>query len=104
MFTTTVSQGIGALNTLWQLGLRVPEDISVIAHADMPLSEYLVPPLTAVKMPLAELGVAGVDALLTQIETGATTEIVIDDLPELVVRGSTAPPRDGALITRPRTC
>jgi LacI family transcriptional regulator len=93
LFTTTVSQGIGALNALWQLGLRVPEDVSVVAHADMPLSGYLVPPLTAVKMPLAELGAAGVDALLEQIDAGRTGDIVIPDLPELAVRGSTGPPR-----------
>jgi LacI family transcriptional regulator len=97
LFMTTVSQGIGALNALWQLGLRVPEDVSLVAHADMPLSEYLVPPLTAVKMPLAELGAAGVDALLAQMDGGAMGDVVIDDQPELVVRGSTAPPRGSPL-------
>jgi LacI family transcriptional regulator len=90
IFTSTVSQGIGAINALWQAGLRVPDDVSVIAHADMPLAEYLVPPLTAVQMPLAELGAAGVDALLEQIETGETREIVVDAAPTLAVRESTA--------------
>ena len=92
LFPTTVSQGIGVLHALWELDLRVPGDLSVVAHADMPLAEYLVPPLTAVQMPLAELGAAGVDALVEQIQAGATREVVVEARPSLVVRHSTAPP------------
>jgi LacI family transcriptional regulator len=105
LFTTTVSQGIGALHALWELGVRVPDDLSLVAHADMPLAEYLVPPLTAVQMPLAELGAAGVDALVEQIETGATHDVLVAAQPTLAVRGSTGPPRSGrllALIETPR--
>jgi DNA-binding LacI/PurR family transcriptional regulator len=93
IFTSTVSQGIGAINALWKAGLKVPDDVSVIAHADMPLAGYIVPPLTAIQMPLAELGAAGVDALLEQIETGETREIVVDAAPTLALRSSTCPPR-----------
>lgn len=92
LFATTVSQGIGALHALWELGLEVPGDISLVAHADIPLAGYLVPPLTAVQMPLAELGAAGVDVLVEQIQTGATREVVVEARPRLVVRQSTAPP------------
>jgi DNA-binding LacI/PurR family transcriptional regulator len=67
--------------------------VSLVAHADMPLAEFLVPPLTAVRMPLAELGAAGVDALLGQIETGETHDVVVDAPAMLVVRASTAAPR-----------
>jgi LacI family transcriptional regulator len=95
LFTTTVSQGIGALHALWELGLRVPHDVSLVAHADMPLAEYLVPPLTAVQMPLAELGAAGVDALVEQIQTGRTRDLVVDARPSLAIRHSTAPPPRG---------
>jgi LacI family transcriptional regulator len=95
LFTTTVSQGIGALHVLWELGVRVPDDLSLVAHADIPLAEYLVPPLTAVQMPLAELGAAGVDALVEQIRTGATHDVLVPAEPALVVRGSTCAPRAG---------
>lgn len=93
IFTSTVSQAIGVLNVAWRLGRRVPGDLSVVAHADVRLAEFLVPPLTAVQMPLAELGAAGVDALVAQIETGQATDVVLGAAPTLAVRGSTAPPR-----------
>jgi LacI family transcriptional regulator len=100
LFTTTVSQGVGALHALWEWGLRVPADVSLVAHADMPLAGYLVPPLTAVQMPLAELGAAGVDALVEQIQTGTTRDVVVVAGPSLVLRDSTAPPRGGPLSAR----
>lgn len=90
VFTSTASQGIGVLNVAWKLGIPVPERLSVIAAADMPLSEFLVPPLTAVAMPLAELGAAAVDALIHEIEGGQISDQVIETRPRLVVRESTA--------------
>jgi LacI family transcriptional regulator len=93
IFTSTVSQAVGVLNVAWRAGLRVPRDLSIVAHADMRLAEFLVPPLTAVRAPLGELGAAGVDALLEQIRSGATRDVVVTSEPELVLRGSTAPPR-----------
>jgi DNA-binding LacI/PurR family transcriptional regulator len=87
-----VSQGVDALHALWERGLRVPADASLVAHADMPLAGYLVPPLTAVQMPLAELGAAGVAALVEHVQTGATRDVVVAAEPALIVHASTAPP------------
>jgi LacI family transcriptional regulator len=104
IFASTASQGIGVLNTLWRLGLAVPDDVSVVAHADVRLAEYLVPPLTAVQMPLPELGAAGVDALIEQIQTGATRDVLVDVGPALAVRGSTGParPETARVALKPR--
>jgi LacI family transcriptional regulator len=92
IYTNTVSQAAGVLNAAWRLGVAVPAALSVVAHADMKLADYLVPSLTAVHMPLAELGAAAVDALAEQIETGATRDIVLAAQPELIVRSSTVRP------------
>jgi len=92
VYASTVSQATGILNRAWRLGLRVPDDLSVIAHAEMPLADYLVPPLTTVHMPLGELGAAGVDALVDQIAGGATRDVVVTTPPTVVVRASTASP------------
>jgi DNA-binding LacI/PurR family transcriptional regulator len=43
----------------------------------MPLAGYLMPPLTAVQMPLAELGAVRVAALVEQVQTGATGDVVV---------------------------
>ena len=48
VYTSTVSQAAGVLSRAWRLGLEVPTRLSVVAHAEMPLADYLVPPLTTV--------------------------------------------------------
>lgn len=93
-YTGTVSQAVGVLNLAWRLGLRVPDDLSIVAHADTALAEFLVPPLTAVRLPLTELGAAGVDALVDQVENGTTADLVLGTEPVLAVRASTGPPPD----------
>jgi DNA-binding LacI/PurR family transcriptional regulator len=72
----------------------VPEDVSLISYDDMPLAEFLRPPVTTIKMPLAELGAAGVDALLDQLRGGTPRDVTIAAEPEIVVRMSTAEPRE----------
>ena len=45
--------------------VRCPEDISMVGLHDIPQAAYLNPPLTTVRMPLAELGSRSVDMLLS---------------------------------------
>ena len=65
----------------------------MVSFDDVALAEYLRPPLTTVRMPLAELGAAAVDALLEQLDGGEPRDVVVETRPEVVVRASTAPPR-----------
>jgi LacI family transcriptional regulator len=71
-------------------GLRVPEDVSVVGLHDIPQAAYLNPPLTTVRMPLAELGSRAVDMILGMLNGAATADVMVASLPELIVRGSTA--------------
>ena len=91
--TGGLSQAIGALHAASRLGLHVPDDLSVISHDDMPLADFLQPPLTTVRMPLAELGAAAVDALIDQLLGGEPHDVVVETEPEIVVRSSTSTPR-----------
>jgi LacI family transcriptional regulator len=93
IFTGTVSQALGVLNVAWERGIQVPDELSVLAHADNQLAEYAVPPLTAVRMPLGELGAEAVTALVVQIETGASRDVLVGAAPCLALRASTAFPR-----------
>jgi LacI family transcriptional regulator len=70
----------------------VPEELSVVAYDDLPLADYLTPPLTTIRMPLAELGATAVDALVEQILGAEPEDVVVPGGPEVVVRGSTAAP------------
>lgn len=86
-----VASAIGALHTARLAGVRVPDDLSVIAIHDLTISAYLDPPLTAVRMSLAGLGARAVDLLLTRDPDEPVHEVVAGPV-DLIQRGSTAPP------------
>jgi LacI family transcriptional regulator len=84
----------GALDAARQLGLRVPDDLSIIGFDDLPASAHTAPPLTTVRQPLYEMGRAGTRALLSLI---ARQPLAADDIrlpTKLIVRGTSAPPHD----------
>lgn len=93
IYTSSVTQAAGVLSFAWHHGISVPEQLSVISYADTPLAESLVPPLTAITMPLEQLGRAGVDMLLDELEGVEPHDVTIRDDLRIVERASTAGPR-----------
>lgn len=87
---------IGAIRAAGALGLRVPADLSVIALHDWPLAEFTEPPLSTVAMPVAELGVRAVDALVAAIEQRDLEAGMLPTEPRLIARDSTGPPPQNA--------
>ncbi|MGV8895224.1 MAG: LacI family DNA-binding transcriptional regulator [Rhodoglobus sp.] len=88
-----VNAALGALLEARTLGLRVPEDLSIVAMHDAWTAENAWPPLTTVRMPLYELGSHAMSAIFERITKGTVVdEVVSDPAPELVIRESTAPP------------
>ncbi|MCS7264673.1 MAG: GntR family transcriptional regulator [Armatimonadetes bacterium] len=81
----------GTLKIAKELGLKVPEDLSLVAFDDPPSAGYLDPPLTTVRQPLAELGRRGVFKLVALLE-GQQMPLSEKLATELIVRASTAPP------------
>ena len=92
---TAVFAGSSVLNLqvlagLKQLGLRVPEDVSVVGYDESPWDALLEPPLTTVATPARRLGVAAAEHLCRIIGDGHGPEPVAVRLePHLVVRAST---------------
>lgn len=80
---------LGAIRGVRSLGLRVPEDVSVVGYDDSPLIAFVDPPLTTVHQPVGNLCQAVVSALLSEIDgvPGSSTELLFRA--ELIVRGST---------------
>jgi LacI family transcriptional regulator len=74
-----------------EVGLKLPDDLSVIGVDDPPSAEHLSPPLTAVRQPLVRLGRAAVDALVSLRQSDGKAKTLLLDA-ELVVRVSTCPP------------
>ena len=87
---------LGALLAVRELGLRVPDEVSVVSFDDMEWAPLANPPLTALAQPTYEMGATAARMLLDKIEkkaTGSPSKLFME--PELVVRESTGPPASG---------
>jgi LacI family transcriptional regulator len=85
---------LGCYSVAQRHGLRVPEDISIVGYNDTRFTDKFCPPLTTVRVPLYEIGVKAAELLLDGIVSPHQTTVSMRLTPDLVVRGSTAPPRD----------
>ena len=83
---------LGAYDELRSQGLRVPEDMSVTGHNDMPLVDMVEPPLTTIRLPHRELGWRAAEMLFDEIEGRSLSASTVVLRPELVVRASTRAP------------
>ncbi|GAA2366432.1 LacI family DNA-binding transcriptional regulator [Dactylosporangium salmoneum] len=84
---------LGALRAAAERGLRVPADLSVAGFDDIEVSRATSPMLTTVRQPLAELGRMAVTMLLRMMGGHELDALHVELATDLVVRGSTAPPR-----------
>ena len=88
---------LGALAECQSGGIRVPDDISITGFDDLDISAQIIPPLTTIHVPLAEMGELAADFLVSQINNENSllhTEIDTD----LMVRSTTAKPRSSLFI------
>ena len=91
LIVANANAALGALAQIHTLGLRVPEEISLVSIHDIWFADATWPPITAVKMPNYELGKLAIDMLLKQMETGIIEKIILTNPPnQLVVRSSTS--------------
>lgn len=80
---------LGAVRAVRSMGMRVPEDISVVGYDDSTLIPFTDPPLTTVRQRVIPMGEAAVQALLDEIAGIAPPRAEYVFRPELVVRAST---------------
>lgn len=69
IFAIADVMAIGAIRALWENGLRVPEDVSVIGVDGLPLGDYLVPQLSTVSQGVRQMAMRSVEILLDSIES-----------------------------------
>lgn len=84
---------MGAIRTLKDFNLCVPEDVSVIGFDDIKAAAFTLPRLTTINQPLEEIGRIATQSLLNRLHNTVSPrdEIVVE--PKLVVRESTGPAR-----------
>lgn len=91
IFAGSDLQALGTLEAARSIGLRVPEDLSIVGYDDIPLSRWVSPRLTTVHQPLRQMGVEAARLVLAVAAGEAATQRM-DLATSLVVRDSTAPP------------
>ncbi|MYT35585.1 substrate-binding domain-containing protein [Streptomyces sp. SID8356] len=84
---------LGACAAVRDQGLRIPQDISVAGFDDLPFSVDAVPALTTVRLPLFEAGARA--GRLAMGKENPPPGGIATIAAELMIRGSTAPPRVG---------
>ncbi|WP_072016813.1 DNA-binding transcriptional regulator CytR [Erwinia oleae] len=91
LFCHSDIMALGAMSEAKIMGLRIPQDISLIGFDDIELSRYSDPQLTTVSQPRFEIGREAMNLLLEQLQgkTVNSGSRLLDF--ELKIRGSTAP-------------
>lgn len=91
VFACNDGEAIGVYHAAHELGLRIPDELSVIGFDDMPAIRWTVPPLTTIRQPLTEMGVAAATMLVTLAQGEPLSQSRVELGTELIIRGSTAP-------------
>ena len=93
IFAASDTQALGVIAAARELGLHVPDDLSVIGYDDIEAADYVG--LTTVRQQLFESGRRGAEILLAEIEQRSGPPAIAQLKPELVARATTAPPKEG---------
>nr|WP_127125681.1 LacI family DNA-binding transcriptional regulator [Georgenia sp. SYP-B2076] len=91
VYVANDQMALGCLKAAHELGIEVPEQLSIVGFDDIPEARFYVPALTTVRLDFAQVGRRCVSRLLHLIGVDGD-ELRPVDPPTLVVRASTAPP------------
>ncbi|MDF5457293.1 substrate-binding domain-containing protein, partial [Vibrio parahaemolyticus] len=87
------TMAIGAIQEAKKLGLRVPQDLSVVGFDDINFAQYCDPPLTTISQPRYEIGRQAMLMMLEMLkghDVHSGSRLLETNL---VIRGSAAPPQ-----------
>ena len=71
LFCSNDEMAFGAIQAVKDLGLKIPDDISIIGFDDVPKAAYSFPPLTTVKQPLQAMGEKAAELVIQQIRASS---------------------------------
>ena len=94
VFTGNDLQALGLYEAAREIGLRIPEDLSVVGFDDLPLARWVGPPLTTVRQPLTEMAEVATRMVLDLAHGRKPSTLRVDLATSLVERSSTMPPRE----------
>ena len=98
VFAVTDHEASAVHRAAAELGLKIPQQLSLVGFADLDFAATMDPPLTTMRQKPYEIGRLAAKLIMDRIsgeveDDGEPTTIKVDA--ELIVRGSTAPPPPG---------
>ncbi|MEP6802802.1 MAG: LacI family DNA-binding transcriptional regulator [Acidobacteriota bacterium] len=96
VFAANDSMAIGLLCGFQEKGVRVPQDVAIAGFDDIPIARYVTPPLTSVRVPIAELGARAAELLIAGLEAGPGRRRTRETLSTRLVVRSSCGESDGA--------
>jgi LacI family transcriptional regulator len=94
IFAFNDEMAVGAMQAAEERGLELPRDLSIVGFDDVEKTQIVTPALTTVRQPLAEMGRMAVSLLTRLLERQPIEAMRVELATKLVVRESTAPPRE----------
>ncbi len=88
IFAANDQMALGARLALYRRGIRVPEDVSIVGFDDEPAAAFMIPPLTTMRQPAVEMGIAAVASMLKLIDNQSVQTQIFDS--QLLIRESVA--------------
>lgn len=85
---------VGVLQAAQEMGVRVPQDLSLIGFDDTQHARASIPALTTIRQPFEEMGRVGVDMLFRLLDGRPLDVSRVELAARLLIRESTAPVRD----------
>jgi LacI family xylobiose transport system transcriptional regulator len=93
VFTGNDLQALGLYEAARELGLRIPDDVSVVGFDDLPVARWVGPPLTTIRQPLSEMAATAARMVIDLARGRTPAASRVELATRLVERSSTAPPR-----------
>lgn len=86
IFVCNDMMALGVINAAAELGIKIPDQLSIIGYDDIHIARFMTPALTTIHQPKYRLGKAAVEALLQRLENSVEESQVVQLEPTLVER------------------
>jgi LacI family transcriptional regulator len=86
-------QALGVYQAAREARLHIPEDLSVVGFDDLPVTQWVSPPMTTIRQPLVRMAEAAAEMALAMARGEMPAQPRVELATELIIRESTAPPR-----------
>lgn len=88
IFVSNDMMAMGVINAANELGIQIPEQLSIIGYDDIHIAKFMSPSLTTIHQPKYRLGQAAVETLLRKLDEKSDEAQVVQLEPTLVERKS----------------